>query len=284
LEPLDEEFPETYLINELLADMQDIDFVAVKTGDVNGTAIVDLNGAADDRTFEGELQMNIDEQILKAGETYKIDVKAKDFKDILGYQFTLGFEQNAIEVVDVLTGKLSGLDDNNFNLQRTNEGVITTSWNQVEALSLEDNTVLFTLEVNAKQNVKLSDVLSANSRLTSAEAYRNSGADVDLMNLSFEYTQPDGEAEAYNVFALYQNRPNPFKNETLITFSLPETTEASLKIFDLSGKVVKEMVRTFEKGYNELSINRSDLNASGVLYYELSTSEHTALQKMIVID
>ena len=213
-----------------------------------------------------------------------VDVKAKDFKDILGYQFTLGFEQNAIEIVDVATRDLPGLDGNNFNLQGMSRGVITTSWNQIEAVSLEDNTVLFTLQVNAKQDVKLSDVLKTNSRLTAAEAYRESGSDVDLMNLSFEYTQPEGKDEAYNVFALYQNRPNPFKNETLITFSLPEAGQASLKIFDLSGKVVKEIVKTFEKGYNELSINRSDLSASGVLYYELSTSEHTALQKMIVID
>ena len=284
IEPLGESFPETYLIDELNSDMQDIDFVAVKTGDVNGTAVVDLNGVADDRTFEGELQLKIEEQLLKAGETYKIDVKAKDFNEILGYQFTLGFEQNAIEILDIISGELPGLDANNFNLQSTSEGVMTTSWNQSAAVSLDDNAVLFTLEVNAKQDVKLSDVLNTNSRLTTAEAYRESGADVDLMNIAFEYTQAEGDAEAFNVFALYQNRPNPFKNETLITFSLPEAGEASLKIFDLSGKVIQEITRTFDKGYNELSINRSDLNASGVLYYELSTSKHTALEKMIVID
>ena len=284
IEPLDEDFPETYPINELNSDMQDIDFVAVKTGDVNGTAIVNLNEAADDRTFKGELQLNLEEQLLKAGETYKIDVKAKDFTEMLGYQFTIGFEQNAIEITDVVAGEIPSLDANNFNMQGVSEGVITTSWNQVEPLSLDDNTVLFTLEVNAKQDVKLSDVLNTNSRLTAAEAYRAAGSDVDLMNLVFDYTQSGDNAEAFNVFALYQNRPNPFKNETLITFSLPESGEAKLKIFDLSGKVIQEITRTFEKGYNELSINRSDLNASGVLYYELSTSKHTALQKMIVID
>lgn len=282
-EPFNELFPETYPINGLDSDMQGIDFVAVKTGDVNGTAEVNLNGAADDRTFEGELKLGIEEQQLKTGETYQIDIKAKDFNEILGYQFTLGFEQNAIEIMDVVSGDLPGMDAGNFNLQGTSEGVITTSWNQQNAVSLDDNTVLFTLEVNAKQDVKLSDVLNTNSRLTAAEAYRESANDIKLLNLAIEYTESTSSVDA-NAFALYQNRPNPFKEETLIAFSLPEKDEISLKIFDVSGKILTEIVGTFDKGYNELSVNRSDLNASGVLYYELSTSKHTALQKMIVID
>ncbi len=282
--PFGETFPESYPINGLEDNMEDIDFVAVKTGDVNGTASTSgFGGSGEDRTFEGDLKLRMQDQAMEADRTYFVNVKSLDFNEILGYQFTLGFDEDAIEIVDVVGADLPGLNESNFNLQRTAEGAITTSWNQQTALSLEDNAVLFTLEVRAKQDVSLSEVLNVSSRLTAAEAYQENGADVELMNIAFEYEDAAGEVQASN-FELYQNRPNPFKNETMISFRLPEAGKASLKVYDISGKVLKLVNGSFDKGYNELNIDRGELNGSGVLYYELSTADHTAIQKMIVID
>jgi hypothetical protein len=39
-------------------------------------------------------------------------------------------------------------------------------------------------------------------------------------------------------FELYQNQPNPFVNKTLIGFHLPEATEATLTIFDETGRML----------------------------------------------
>ncbi|MFK8102701.1 MAG: T9SS type A sorting domain-containing protein, partial [Saprospiraceae bacterium] len=59
---------------------------------------------------------------------------------------------------------------------------------------------------------------------------------------------------------------------------------ASLKIYDVAGRVLKSVEGDFAKGYNEVSINRSELSGSGILYYELSTSKETATKKMLLID
>jgi hypothetical protein len=83
---------------------------------------------------------------------------------------------------------------------------------------------------------------------------------------------------------LLQNRPNPFKDETVISFSLPTNTEATLTIFDMNGRVLKVVNGTYAKGLNEVSINRSDLGGSGVKYYTLSTQNETATKIMVVID
>ena len=282
--PLIESFPETYPINGLNSDMNDIDFIAVKTGDLNCSATVNLNDSGDDRNFEGQLKLRVEEQEMRAGETYMIDVKANDFNEILGYQFTLGFDENTIELLDVLEGDLPGLTDNNFNLQGIAQGAITTSWNHQTAISLEDNAILFTLEVKAKQDMSVSELFNISSRYTAAEAYKEVETNVDLMDVVFEYQGTSGEILEADGFALFQNRPNPFKDETLISFNLPETGFASLKIYDLSGKTLFRISGDYDKGYNELNIDRSELSESGVLYYELSTAKHTAVQKMIVID
>ena len=92
------------------------------------------------------------------------------------------------------------------------------------------------------------------------------------------------DVNADGSFELYQNTPNPFNNSTLIGFRLPEASQASLTIFDVTGKVVKVILEDFAKGYNQISIDKSELMSSGVLYYQLSFNGFTAVKKMVVIE
>jgi len=82
--------------------------------------------------------------------------------------------------------------------------------------------------------------------------------------------------DATTVFELYQNTPNPFNASTLINFNLPTAGAATLTVFDLDGKVLTSVKGDFEKGYNAIEINKSDLNTAGVLLYQLETASHTA--------
>ncbi|MBL7815752.1 MAG: T9SS type A sorting domain-containing protein [Saprospiraceae bacterium] len=84
-------------------------------------------------------------------------------------------------------------------------------------------------------------------------------------------------------FALYQNQPNPTANETSIGFNLPKDGQARLTISTIDGRVVKVVNGEYKAGYNSISINKSDLNTSGIFYYRLETAEHSASKKMVVI-
>ena len=83
---------------------------------------------------------------------------------------------------------------------------------------------------------------------------------------------------------LFQNQPNPFKHETMIGFYLPEDMEATLVIYDISGKVIKQIQGDYAKGYNSLSINRSELTATGFLLYQLQTEMGSMTKRMILIE
>jgi len=58
----------------------------------------------------------IDDQQLVTGQTYTVDFKAKDFQEVLGYQFTLQFDQSQLRFVDFENGALSKLDADNLLL------------------------------------------------------------------------------------------------------------------------------------------------------------------------
>jgi len=80
---------------------------------------------------------------------------------------------------------------------------------------------------------------------------------------------------------LYQNQPNPFVNKTSIGFYLPEAGEATLSVFEETGRMVYQQKGQFVKGENTVLLERALLNTSGVLYYKLETATDSATKKMI---
>jgi len=267
-------FPEVINYNNLNGS-QLADFVGIKIGDLNGSAAANALAAGDTRSSDDELVFNVEDAKVEAGQTYTVDFKAADFNQIAGYQFTLNFDANAVEFVDFQAGALRGLTADNFGFHLLNQGVITTSWNAANALSVSKDEVLFSLTFTAKSATQVSKAMNIaqSTEYTSAEAYNESA---ELYDLTIKFNTADN--------ALLQNQPNPFRNETVIGFELAEAAAATVTIYDVAGRTIKQYNGDFAKGYNSLTINRSELSGSGVLYYQLQTADFSATKKMILVD
>ncbi len=65
---------------------------------------------------------------------------------------------------------------------------------------------------------------------------------------------------------------------------IAEEDKATMKVFDVAGKVI--VVKNIEgvRGYNTVNFTAKELGASGVLYYRLESGDFTATKKMIVIE
>ncbi len=277
--PFQTNFPEVFSVNGLTADENNANFIAMKIGDVNCSASPNgLVGESDSRSV-GEMVLSVQDAQMKAGETYTVDFTAKDFANIYGYQFTLGFDNSVVEFEGIEAGELTNLSDLNFGMSMINEGIITTSWNNSNAVTMDENAVLFSVTFSANSNANLSDVINVNSRYTTAEAYDNEG----VLDINVEFNSENGVTAAAGVFELYQNTPNPFKDETNISFNLPEAGFATLTVYDVSGKVLRVVEGEFAQGYNEVTVNRSEVAGTGVLYYQLDTENNSATKKMIII-
>ncbi|MBY5957951.1 T9SS type A sorting domain-containing protein [Membranicola marinus] len=258
---------EVYDVANLEGDMN-VDFVGVKIGDVN------LSGdpARSSRSATGTLNLNVADKTMKSGEVYRIDVTSDNFANINGLQYTLSYVTNLVEIESIEAGALNITKD---NYVRYASGMITSSWSEADGQNLSSDDVLFTLVVKAKSEVQLRDALSLNNRVTTTEAYDAEGG---LKNVSLRF---DGQDSG---FALYQNTPNPYAGQTVIGFKLPEASKATLSVYDVTGKVLKIVEGEYGEGYNEVKLTSSDLNATGVLYYQLDTKTYTATKKMIVIE
>ena len=85
-------------------------------------------------------------------------------------------------------------------------------------------------------------------------------------------------------FELYQNEPNPVKAQTAIRFHLAASATATLTVTNVEGRILKTVKGDFTKGYNTINLQRADLPASGVLFYQLETPAGSATKRMVVID
>jgi hypothetical protein len=84
-------------------------------------------------------------------------------------------------------------------------------------------------------------------------------------------------------YSLSQNYPNPFNPTTHIKFSIPKDGSASLKIFDITGKLAAVYLDGFVKaGTYNAEIDGSSL-ASSVYFYRLEAGEFTKTMKMTLI-
>ena len=241
------------------------DFVAVKIGDVSGNAKVSsATGNAGGRGEVESVYFNVNTNSAKSGEIVTLNFQNEDFKNIEGYQFTLIYDKNKLELV-----KINGNEENFALLEK---GVLTTSWNG--AASTEQ---LFSLTFRAKQNVDLAEAISAGSSVLSNEIYTTSG---ENKRVTFKF----GNNISTPIFELYQNQPNPFGQQTTITFQLPTTQQATLILTDITGRIIKQFSGEYKKGINQISISKTDIGVSGVIYYQLSTATNTAAKKMLIIE
>ncbi|MBK8965936.1 MAG: hypothetical protein IPM36_04520 [Lewinellaceae bacterium] len=214
------DLPETKQIANMQASMDDEDFVSVKTGDVNGNAVTSSLMSTEDRTA-GTLLFDVEDRAVKAGEEFTVTFKAAE--KVRGYQFTMNY--NNLELVNIAPGASMQLD--NFGVF-AKEGALTTSWDGA-------NQAEFALTFRAKANGQLGQMLGVSTRITKAEAY-NAGA--ERLSVAFRFNGANGSTIAGLGFELYQNTPNPFINKTQIGFYLPEAAEATLSIFDRSGRMI----------------------------------------------
>jgi hypothetical protein len=81
-------------------------------------------------------------------------------------------------------------------------------------------------------------------------------------------------------FRLMGNYPNPFNPSTKIQFRVPESGMATLQVFDVLGRMVKEVAQQVDGGTYEQTFNASSLS-SGVYFYRVEfTSRQNSSHSM----
>ena len=113
---------------------------------------------------------------------------------------------------------------------------------------------------------------------------------MDMSSCGVLYRTPMSieEIELPTTYELVQNHPNPFNPITTINFSIPEQSMVTMKIFDLSGRLVETLIN------NQMSVGHHSVNwdgkdsygnevSAGIYIYTLEGNNIYMSRKMILM-
>jgi hypothetical protein len=273
-------FPEQIAYTNLSVDVNDADFYACKTGDV------DLNANTSTLTSQPvirapDLELRVEDRELPAGASVIIPVKAGKLEDLAAYQFTLEFDREKLRLEEVIPGQLDGLDANNFGLESVSDGAITALWyNKTGAGStLSPDQALFHLRFQVLQDApSLLGMIRVSSARTKARSFVEGAppAGVDL-----SVVKPSAPAER-----LFRHTvvPNPFTGNARLILEIGAEQAGKVIIYDQLGRIIKTYDRQFTAGENEVLLELQDRPAQqGVLFYKIQLRSQSAVGRMIRI-
>ncbi|MCF7812687.1 T9SS type A sorting domain-containing protein [Candidatus Gracilibacteria bacterium] len=105
------------------------------------------------------------------------------------------------------------------------------------------------------------------------------------LDLQVEGTTTDiGEETIPTEYSLSQNYPNPFNPTTTISFSLPEATQVSIKIYDMLGREVSSLLHgnKVADGTHVVTWDASRFS-SGTYFYRIQAGDFVSMKKMILL-
>lgn len=269
------DYQEKVLLDSIYEDVKDVNFIAVKIGDVNNTATVNAHSNKTQTRGSNALFV-IDDKQFEPGKLLKVDIKAGELMDIMGTQFTMKFDADAMEYSTLRSG-LVKVNAYNVNFNQVSNGILTFSIDIANGIRLNPNDVLFSLDFITKTTGS-TDKISIMQNGLAPEVY-----DLQSNVRKLDLQVRNGEVSTLQNI-LYQNQPNPFKDYTTVSFELAKASAGTLKIMDVTGKLVYSIQNTFSKGYNTIHIENNQLNGAGIYYYQVDTDSFSATKKMILIE
>ncbi|MCG8326837.1 MAG: T9SS type A sorting domain-containing protein [Chitinophagales bacterium] len=220
------ENPIPYLLNfnNLAASQVDQDFVAIKVGDIDLSAEVNSWRSIENRATHPTVFIKTMDRWLKKGENIKVDFYMNE-EDIAGCQGSLIANTDVVEIENITSGLMNA---SNWNDQLL-PNALSFSWHSQKYISEKNN--LFSLNLKAKANVRLSEAISLGSQYLKAEAYGKSAA----LKANLQLVFPDGEQEL-------QVYPNPTSDFINFEWQPGHQNSARLSVLDITGQIVHEKI------------------------------------------
>ena len=241
-------FNETYEISSLDNDM-DVNFVGVKMGDVNNSAITNL--FADNDTESRAASKSLHYEISNSQYGTAVNIYASE-------DFTVNGAQMVIDLGDQFVGEslMPGAWNIATNQYRFVENKLIVSYNEKVEISSEANEPLFSIEGAGTINH-----LAFVEDLLQAEMYDEQMNVVDLNLL----------AKGLDKFAVSTPNPNPFSSETNIDVAVEEAQEGKINIYNTQGQLVNSKNISLRAGNNTITLTHSDFNEYGTMMIRIQT-------------
>lgn len=250
-----------------------MNFNGVKIGDVNATANLNAANAPAESRGTPPTFFQLPDMDLKAGETYEIPLRTLEADALLGFQFSLHFDSEIVEIENVSLGSLPGLDENSF--AQPEIGALNVSWfNPTPQVILPDENLLV-LKVKSLRSAPLSAAVQMKNEKLPAEAY-TAGEAIHPLQIHFSKNEISAAKTA-----IFPPQPNPTSAGADIPIRLSQPEIVRVEVADFSGKIIFQNEIPLESGSQMLEIPASVFSQAGVYCWQVKTRQKYESGKLV---
>jgi hypothetical protein len=209
-------------------------------------------------------------------------VRVRNFKDILGMQFTIGFNSQTLQ--------FAGIENKNLPVQfadnHASKGALTFIWADAgnEPESLKDGYVLFDIILKKKQNFDLED-LSIITTYSPAIAYIKGYIPKSIEKAEGAIADKKKPSIADNTgVEKFDVSPNPNNGLMKVSMVAEAAKKVSLIVSDVTGRVVFKKSYNLLSGLNEfpLNIRRETYKTPGVYFIGVKGLQNVATKSLLI--
>lgn len=270
---------ETITLGPLGENQTALELVALKVGDVSGDAFGTM-WSGEVRQEPGTLTLTGEERYFRAGDIVEWTGSLGDVNGLQALQCALEWDPDVLEYegLQTLPGSLH-LEAGHFGISSVEQGRLGMSWSEADGVDLPGEEALFRMRFRARKDGRLSETMRLSEAGLQPEAWVADGPSEvkSALRLAWEAEEEGSETD----FALYQNRPNPFRDLTMIGFRIPQAAEVILTLFTPGGQVITEFRGRYPTGYHEMSVPGELLPADGIIFYKLEAPGFSETKRMV---
>lgn len=269
------DFPSRINLDSIFEDKSNVNFTAIKVGDVNNSAKANATSIVTE-SRSAAVRLSMEDLAFEAGKTILLPVRSTEDLNLIGTQFSLAFDPSVVAFASIKPGILD-IKAFHMNEMYVTDGKVYVSMDAASGVQIKEGDVLFTIEFRSLSAGK-SNIFSFDNEWFTSEMYDND-ASARMLELT-----TDQRTSGESAFMLFQNKPNPFKDETSISFSLDASSDVTLRIMDVNGRIVLQQSGKMDKGFHKIQVNAAMVGKAGVFYYQIEASGQSATKKMILIE
>jgi len=265
-------FPDNIQINVSTPPITDKDFVAIKVGDVDNSAIP--YSKPGNRPVA---ELDWVSQPAKQGTTLTVPIVYRGSVPQDAIQMGLRFNPAVLSLLSPSKGDLPGMTTDHFGLTQASKGEIRFSWlgNLAEGQQIEPGDVLFHLTFRVLTDLPVSGLpLSVDDNVLYNAAWHSDGTEYALQQSeASSRTSSSTSGAEISAPLLAQCVPNPTNGEARLIVQSEQATKGRIRLYDAYGRnlVVRDV--SLSVGSQEFALPEVAGLAPGVYLWKIHTPE-----------
>lgn len=259
--PFKVDWPNYIDMTEPNLDYNSLDFVAIKVGDVNNSAL-SLNSSLESRNT---YTVSIPDTSMAFRQNMKIPVRYSGTEKMAAFTMKIKYDRKVIKFVKIESGSIPG-----FGVQHYNEkdGTIIISYDHPQGSDFTPTDVLMNIVFDnitktGLSALVISDALFFNKNLSEIGLQIKNGS-INYLSSPTRFKSNEASIHSY---------PNPFTTVWNLDIKLASPDKIKIEITDIAGRVLKQLSSTKISEFHNISID--DLDYQGLLNCKITSSKES---------